>query len=128
MKAIIVFIDAIVNTNAINMYMIAFKNAAAMIGACCKKGISQKKPVALVKDHQVRTVKISANSVLARTSVITFPIIESGAIAVDLPASFNRNIFCIHRINKNDVAVTWRYALAGRVIFSFRTAQQASMC
>src|SRR5687768_322104 len=110
MKSIIVFVHPVINTNAIDMHLFAFENTAAMISACFKKSMAHQQVVALMKNEQMWAVKISTNTSLAWSGIISFAIIECCTVAINCASSFNRNIFRIHGIYKNNIAITRRHA------------------
>ena len=77
--------------------------------------------IALVKNKQMRAVKVTSNSFLAGARIVSFTGIKRSAITINLPVPFNGKINCIDSIYKNNIAIASRNALSGRIIFPFWT-------
>ena len=90
-----------------------------MVSTGCITCIPHQQVGALIKNEQVRTVEVAANTTLSRPRVIAFAIIKSSAVTVNSATAFNGNVLRIHGIEKNNIAIARRHTFARYVIFTF---------
>src|SRR5262249_17936022 len=98
MKTVVVEVDAVMDANAVQLYVTAFEQANAVVSGTGQKNIAHDHIAATIEDGQVRTVAVSFGGVAAGTGVVALARIEKLTLSVDRARAFDRQVFGIHGV------------------------------
>ena len=126
MKAVVVEVDAIMDSNTIDLHVTAFEHSHAVICAAGEEHVAQREPRAAIEDRKVRAIAITQGSVPTRARIVAFAGIELVAMAVDCATPFNGDVLGIRGVEHDNVAVVGWDSFTRGIILRIRAAKQTA--